>query len=416
MARRSERPKSFSHDRRVHACCGRTNEAPPENALTNLHGSTRDNCLIISTTMSNTLSLVGLAWSRRRNTSGSSASLPPLSTWSGTHTAHSVLSSPPPHSSSPPRTPFSSAAHGYPDIQSSPTSETEAFHRHAFGLTDELSPFWKPHQAPFPSKNPKQMNSMLSSFNSSFPDSISRQSMPFPSLPRFLSFHQKLLDDPYPHYSPVFYDSEEDGGDDEEGYSFVEEDVRTTFFRTSAERGRWRYDPVPIKTELRSHLRQSAPTSSPCQIQGFHRSVRPGSEPALSTSRLSPPVEARELYVDQADTSPYCAENAVIDPPSPPCYHASLPSLTSDSEPDHCPSSPLPPSSPPLSSYSTPSSPMRPITPVSLAPISPPRASSPISDHHVEATAIEAAKDADGVSVLLCDSSETEGSADVPVS
>ena len=366
--------------------------------------------------MSDTLSSPLGLWPYRRNQRGSSsASLPPLSTWLGTHTTQPVLSSPPPDSSSPPRTPVSITAHDHPDIQSSPTSETEAFHRCAFGLIDEPSPFWKPHQAPFPTK--KQSHPTLPSFNSNFPDSAYRQSISLSSHPRFASFHHKPSNDPYSPYSPVFYDSEEEEKHDEEGYSFVEEDVRTTFFRISAERGRWRYDPIPIKTEPRSHLRQSAPTSSPPQIQGFHRNPRPGSEPALSTTRLPSPIESRELHFEQTGIPSYGVENAVIDPPSPPHYHPSLPSLTSDSEADHGPLSPLPPSSPPLSSYSAPNSPMRPISPVSFAPISPPRASSLLSsDHRVEEMAIEEAKGSDGASVVLCGSSEAEGDAAAPVS
>jgi len=365
--------------------------------------------------MSNTLSALSFSSHRRNQSNSSSASLPPLLICSDTHTAHSVPSSSPPHSSSPPRTPFSFTAHSYPDIQSSPMSERETFHRRAFGLIDEPSPFWQHHQAPLPANNPKQIHPTLPSFDSSFPDTVFRQSVPLSSPPRFSLFHQKHPTDSYRRFSPVFYDSEDEETHDEEGYSFVEEDVRTTFFRTSAERGQWRYDPIPIKTEPRSHLRQSAPTSSSRQIQGIHRNPRPGSEPALSTTRLSSPVEARELHVDQPEIS-YCVENVVTDPLSPPRYHASLPSLTSDSEPDHSPLSPLPPSSPPLSSYSVPNSPMRPITPMSFAPISPMRASSLLSsDHHAKEMAIEEAKGSDGVSVLLCDSSETDGGNTGPV-
>jgi hypothetical protein len=182
-----------------------------------------------------------------------------------------------------------------------------------------------------------------------------------------------------PRHSNDFYDSEEDGQDEDAGFGF-EEDARATYFRMSAERGQWRHDPILVRSHARSQMRKFIPTWSPPARSGLQLVSRPISEPAPSTSgplypsMLSDEHEEHEDASEAPFTFPMSSDhqNMMCD------ARQSLPSLMSDrdtspEQEEMQPSSPLPPSSPPLSHMSFPHSPMaRSISPLSFAPSSPP--------------------------------------------
>ncbi|KAF8069955.1 hypothetical protein FPV67DRAFT_1753802 [Lyophyllum atratum] len=341
--------------------------------------------------MSNTLPPLAIPTPHWRNiNAASSVSLPPLSSWSDGRRALSSLSSSPPQSSSPPLTPFSSRSQSHAFIRSSPVFGSEIAHYPSSDYIDELPSTWDRSYPHPPTKLP-DTSVTLPGFKSFFPDAVpnthstrlgaSQKSSEEASF--FGKHHRKDAPSQAASYTPVFCDSEEEEQEeDSEGYSFVEEDARATFFRTSSERGQWKYDPKPFNFQSRSLLRQSAPTSSPPPISGLQLLTRPISEPAPSTGRTSTPPVTPDGSHEEEDSRPEVPSTSGVDTissdhPSPAIYDApsSLPSLTGGRESTEfedlvCPSSPLPPSSPPLSSL--PSSPMmRSISPLSFAPSSP---------------------------------------------
>ncbi|KAG5635260.1 hypothetical protein H0H81_011895 [Sphagnurus paluster] len=279
-------------------------------------------------------------------------------------------------------TPHSSRTHHHPYIRSSPAFGSEiSSHAHSDYIDD--------HAAAWARLPPVRAPVTLPGFKSFFCDDL-----PAPkALTAPIEHLHHTLPQPQPkptQYAPVFSDSEEEPQeeDDDGGYSFVEENTRATFFRTSAERGQWRFDPTPLKFEP---LRRSAPTSSPPPVSGLHLLLRPISEPAPSTGRVSHSPEAHEPHKEDCEL-PSASSDAALSESEPEPDHlrsslsacdrtCSLPSLESDRdsvEPEDlmCPSSPLPPSSPPMSS-----SPMlHSMSPLSFAPSSPHLApSSPLS-------------------------------------
>ncbi|GLB45038.1 hypothetical protein LshimejAT787_1901160 [Lyophyllum shimeji] len=324
--------------------------------------------------MSNTLPPLAIPTPHRRNhDAASTILLPPLSSWSDGRHPQSSFSSSPPRSSSPPQTPFSSRHHAHAYIRSSPSIASQTTYNPHSDYIDELPSPWD-HSSVHPPTKQSHAPVTLPGFKSIFPGMApstratrlgASQNASEPA-----SFSQKHCRDDPPcrpaRDVPVFCDSEEDEPEDDgEGYSFVEEGARATFFRTSAERGQWKYDPVPIKTQSRPLLRQSAPTSSPPPISGLQLLTRPISEPAPSIGRgPTPPAIADDSHEEDDDRPEVPSTSDVdtisTDQFSPTAYDTScsLPSLTSDresSEPEDpaVPSSPLPPSSPPLSSLGT---------------------------------------------------------------
>lgn len=125
---------------------------------------------------------------------------------------------------------------------------------------------------------------------------------------------------------------------EESGYSFAAESPRSTFFTISAERGRWKTDPMPRKLQSQPRICKSEPT--------------PSRFPSLSSSS-----EPASGYDPQPEEMPSC-ESELETPVSD--FADTLPSLASDREssvgldPLLTPLSPLPPSSPPLSPLSSP--------------------------------------------------------------
>ncbi|KAG6876452.1 hypothetical protein C0993_002989, partial [Termitomyces sp. T159_Od127] len=143
-------------------------------------------------------------------------------------------------------------------------------------------------------------------------------------------------------------DDDDDDSDDSEGLSFAHIDARATFFRVSAERGRWRYDPPPPPQRPQALHRQSMPTSSPPPLAGLSVPVRPISEPLPTTSTPPPPQAALSTESTDGDrvTEPTRAYSP-LPPSSPPLSSSPLPAMRSISPLSFAPSSPrLPPSSP----------------------------------------------------------------------
>ena len=159
-------------------------------------------------------------------------------------------------------------------------------------------------------------------------------------------------------------------------FSFGNGGYRTTFFRTSAERGQWKSHPMPLKSTPLPQTRSSASIPSRLPTPVLVDSTRTNSEPA-------PPAVTGLGFSDQCDnlhgvddslpvSSKNVAESGLQHEAESP---HTMPSLTSDWESmtdvdgdRHTyerPSSPLPPSSPMSYSASGSSSPMRSSSPLS---------------------------------------------------
>ncbi|KAG6831910.1 hypothetical protein H0H87_003408 [Tephrocybe sp. NHM501043] len=319
---------------------------------------------------------------RRTHSNASNVSLPPLSSWSDGRRPLSSFSSSPPRSSSPPMTPSSSASHGLACIRSSPAFGEEITRNVSVDAIDEPSSTLQHSVSKATSQRP------LLGIKSLFVDGAPTVHPTHPAVSKFspgCSAPQQHDTRPSNsrsnpnQYTSVFMDSEDEEQEDSdsEGFSFVGADLRSTFFRVSAERGQWRFDPP----RPRALTRQSAPTSSPPPISGLKLIARPISEPAPSTDRVltPPPSHAEAEDPDQSVEEVHSGNVEIVEspmepanlPPSIPDVRESM-SVYPDSEgdPGACMSSPLPPSSPPLSSL--PGSPiMRSISPLSFAPSSP---------------------------------------------
>lgn len=184
--------------------------------------------------------------------------------------------------------------------------------------------------------------------------------------------------------SVFFSDTEEEeicGNNDE--FNFGHSGCRTTFFRTSAERGQWKSHPIPFKSTPLPQARSS--TSIPSRLPTPVDSARTNSEPAPSTVsglRFSVEPDHYDNLPGANDSPPNLSENvAESELPHEAESPLTIPFLTSDwqSMPDidgdghkyERPSSPLPPSSP--MSYSA----SRSVSPA-LSPLT--RSSSPLSE------------------------------------
>ena len=160
--------------------------------------------------------------------------------------------------------------------------------------------------------------------------------------------------------SVFFSDSEEENhGNDE--FAFEHSGYRTTFFRTSAERGQWKSHPIPFKSTPLPQAQRSASIPSRLPTPVLVDSTRTNSEPAPSTViGLGFSVQL-DQYDDLPGTDggslPNSFENVAESELQPEAESPhTMPSLASDWEsiPDievdaheyDRPSSPLPPSSP----------------------------------------------------------------------
>ncbi|KAG6852497.1 hypothetical protein C0991_011482 [Blastosporella zonata] len=278
-------------------------------------------------------------------------------------------------------TPHSSGSHGFAYIRSSPGIELEITRHPCSDDIGEGSSSWQLPSSRATSQAP------LSGIKSLFVDLPPIANSRRPLASEFASSYsvqhrQKASREPESSnttkYASVFTDSEDEADEsDSEGLSFVGTDLRSTFFRVSAERGQWRHDPPRLPAPTRAPHRQSAPTSSPPPISGLTLLARPISEPAPSTGRVSTPAPPSLAEAEDRDNGAEVpagdieADILVLTPdrvgsPAPPTE-----SVDPEDDPAAYVSSPLPPSSPPLSS-SLPASPMmRSISPLSFAPSSP---------------------------------------------
>ena len=190
---------------------------------------------------------------------------------------------------------------------------------------------------------------------------------------------QELTSDSAPGPSSGISSDSEDDEPQEEGFSFSYEGNRTTFFRTSAERGQWKSNPMPSKPTL-LQTRKSAPTHSRVATPTLINPLRMISEPAPQQD-----VPDHALLENTSRDVPISIPMVDDDVESP----HTLPSLSSDRESSldvdvDTPSSPLPSSSPPLSPMSFSVS----IISRSVSPLLFERDSSPLSEVSDEDDAI----------------------------
>ncbi len=141
--------------------------------------------------------------------------------------------------------------------------------------------------------------------------------------------------------SGVYSDSEEEEdrrGDEADayGYSFGYDSNRTTFFRTSAERGQWKSNPMPLRPlQTRKSLPVVSRIPSPA-IPAAETTLRTISEPAPSIPSAENDIAPQEQDLpDRAteETTPNSA-SIPINPPTEEGAHSphTLPSLSSDRE------------------------------------------------------------------------------------
>ena len=317
----------------------------------------------------------------RKRTSTPDINLPPLSSWSSSYGDYNDFSSSPPRSS-PPKTPLTSRyTHSYTHIVSASQMDSDILFRGSSEFSDDLAASWdRPYHpiAHTASSYPTNGHKTISDEEDHFPpsseyDASENYQEVDASLPDLDSDHSSSA----AYHSPVFpLDSDEEQEDEGEGYSFGDGGLRATFFRTSAERGRWRSDPVPYKPLLQ--IRKSAPTISRVPTPTTNMGSRPTSEPLPSTSSHG---AQNTSGVDDFEASRLALivpfpDQGVREASSP----HTLPFLTSDrestSDPEEqdyrAPSSPLPSSSPPLSPMSLSVSVIsRSVSPLVFAPSSP---------------------------------------------
>lgn len=151
-----------------------------------------------------------------------------------------------------------------------------------------------------------------------------------------------------------FLDSRDDGADEGPGFSFSELGIRSMCFRTSAERGRWRTDPLPFQRSSVPLIRKSAPAAD--SATDILITSRPISEPAPAIPTSAQPAKPSEQDdivhgVPSVDPSSVALSSFTTSPVLD--LVDTLPPLTSDRDSSMdadevlTPSSPLPPSSPP---------------------------------------------------------------------
>jgi hypothetical protein len=164
--------------------------------------------------------------------------------------------------------------------------------------------------------------------------------------------------DSVPGRNSVFFsDTEEEENRWNDGFSFGHSGYRTTFFRTSAERGQWKSHPIPLKSTPLAHARSSGCIPSRLPTPVLVNSTRTNSEPAPSTvTGLGFSVEPDQCDDLRREDSPLpiSLENTTEselqhDAESPHTLTSdweSMPDIDGDRDGYERPSSPLPPSSP----------------------------------------------------------------------
>lgn len=339
--------------------------------------------------------------------------LPPLASWSYSYRLQEPFSSPP-RSSSPPRTPYNTKhAYDYAHIKSSPQVGMGADFNVANDHCENQHTFW--HQLPAPrlhlKTQPHHSTSLVSRSTLIYRQRYSAASefdMSEYSESAETDFDDVRTD--LPTRTPLrsatpLSDSADEEQDDGTGFSFSDLGIRTMCFRTSAERGRWKTDPMSPQHTLLLSTRKSAPANE--SVTDVLTASRPISEPAPSipsSITSSHPVETDkqcESEVPEVTSAPSPATLPSL--PTSPALESMepLPPLTSDRDSSMdvdeilTPSSPLPPSSPPpfspaislapLRTQSTTSGDSNPSSPL-IAPSSP---LSPISSEIGEEDALD---------------------------
>ena len=271
-------------------------------------------------------------------------------------------SSSPPLSSSPPMTPYSTR-HARSDalIRSSPEIGSDTlFHGGREHMNDPPSA-WGPRYSSygFPER----------AFTPLKHDYFSTHSYPFSSefdvseyseevdheIPEVDSEHTS---DSAPGRNSVFFsDTEEEENHWSDGFSFGHSGYRTTFFRTSDERGRWRSHPIPLKSTPLVQARNSVCIQSRPPTPVLVDSTRTNSEPAPSTVTglgFSVEPDQHDNLCDEDGPLPIMPENMrelqlEAEPHTMPSLTSdweSMPDIDGDRHEYERPSSPLPPSSP----------------------------------------------------------------------
>ena len=160
--------------------------------------------------------------------------------------------------------------------------------------------------------------------------------------------------------SVFFSDTEEEENHWNDEFSFGHSGYRTTFFRTSAERGQWKSHPIPLKSTQLAQARSSVCIPSRLSTPVLVDSTRTNSEPASSTvTGLGFSVEPDQYdNLRGADGPPPISLENITEselqheaesPHTMPFLTSdweSMPDIDGDRHEYERPSSPLPPSSP----------------------------------------------------------------------
>ena len=161
--------------------------------------------------------------------------------------------------------------------------------------------------------------------------------------------------------SVFFSDTEEEGNRWNDEFSYGHSGYRTTFFRTSAERGRWKSHPIPLKSTPLAQARSSVCIPSRVPTPVLMDSTRTNSEPASYTvTGLGFSVEPDQHDSLRGEDVPlpmslenitesemqHEAESPHTMPLSLTSDWESMPDIDDDRHGYERPSSPLPPSSP----------------------------------------------------------------------
>ncbi|KAF9490665.1 hypothetical protein BDN71DRAFT_1454000 [Pleurotus eryngii] len=305
---------------------------------------------------------------RRKSSSASEGPSSPIQSWFQASTSSSPLSSPPASSSPPPISPYSAKGQNYAHINTSPQIRSDFNLRNASDVIDDMSMVWGPDYRWNSSIKSPPTHCRLPSFRSSFPsdDELPSSDYEMSDFTEDTRSKCEPISRPRSTVVPenVFYsDSEEETNLGDDAFEFNYPDIRSTYFDTSAERGRWKSDPMPYRW-----LRSSAPaTSTPT---GFENSLwrdserranfHEATEQASLATKVISPKEQDPSSVSSGD----CLEVSSLLQQSP------IPSsdTTTNAIEIICPSSPLPPSSPPIPP-TTDSPYARSPSPISLSPL-----------------------------------------------
>ncbi|KAF7427950.1 hypothetical protein PC9H_007167 [Pleurotus ostreatus] len=301
---------------------------------------------------------------RRKSSSPSEGPSSSIQSWFQASTSSSPLSSPPASSSPPPISPYSAKGHNYAHINTSPQIQSDFNLRNASDVIDDMSMVWGPDDRWNSSIKSPPTHCRLPSFRSSFPSDDELPGSDFEMSDYSEDTRSKCepISRPRPTVAPenVFYsDSEEETNQDDDAFEFNSSDIRSTYFDTSAERGRWKSDPMPYRW-----LRSSAPvTSTPTS---FENSLRRDSERRANFHEATEQASlvTKVVTSKEQDPSPVSSGDCL--------EHSSLLQQLSDTTTNATeiigPFSPLPPSSPPIPP-TTDSPYARSPSPISLSPL-----------------------------------------------